>query len=882
MRYIFTGLVLFFSNIIVAQQGTNGQMPNGSLYGKVIDSITGKPIDAATIRLFQAKMDSATQTPKNVLVTGALASANGNFRVEGIPAMGQYKLEISGIGHKTYSRPFSFIDRKTLANSAKDMSALLGALDKDLGNIRLAPDIETLSNVTVTASKPAVQLGIDRKIYNVENNLTSAGGTATDVLKNVPSVNVDIDGNISVRNASPQIFVDGRPTTLTLDQIPADQIASVEVITNPSAKYDASGGTAGILNIVLKKTRTVGYNGSLRAGVDERGRYNFGGNINVRQGKFNVFANLGYNQRKTISDGTTERSTFLNDTTINLRQTDRAVGDGRFLFSRAGFDYFLDNRNTLTLSGMIVDGKFENFSNSNILIDTVTGTNNIQSKILRTADANFQFNMKGGAVGFVHNFPKNNHQLTIDGQYNKSRNENVNLITNNNYLLSNGPLTGTSRQQQNGNGGNERVNAQMDYTNPLSDKSKLEAGVRFNQTKTSSENIYNLVGAGNVLIPQPLLSSKFNYADQVYAGYATFSSKIGQKFGYQLGLRMESSDYKGTVYNTVRSGSSTKDTVSHFSISYPVSFFPSIFLSQELPNDQQLQLNYSRRINRPGFFQLFPFVDYSDSLNLSRGNPNLKPEFTNSLELSYSKNFDRTNNLILSVYYKNTTGLITRYQSQETNPLTNQLVIVNTYMNANSSFVGGFEAVAKNAPAKWWDITSNINIYTSKINIDDPSITTAGQMYSWFAKINNTFKLPKNFTLQLSGDYNSKTVLAPGGSGASSGGGGGRGGFGGNVSGNAQGYSMPTYGVDVALKYEFLKNKAASVTLTGSDIFKTRVNDVYTSAGFFNQHQYRVRDQQFFSINFSYRFGKFDASLLKRKNLKAEQESMQGGMQGMP
>ncbi|MCH5719975.1 TonB-dependent receptor plug domain-containing protein [Niabella hibiscisoli] len=143
--------------------------------------------------------------------------------------------------------------------------------------------MEVLSGVTVTASKPAVQLGIDRKIYNVENNLTSAGGTATDVLKNVPSVNVDIDGNISVRNASPQIFVDGRPTTLTLDQIPADQIASVEVITNPSAKYDASGGTAGILNIVLKKTRTVGYNGSLRAGIDQRGRYNFGGNLNVRQ-----------------------------------------------------------------------------------------------------------------------------------------------------------------------------------------------------------------------------------------------------------------------------------------------------------------------------------------------------------------------------------------------------------------------------------------------------------------------------------------------------------------------------------------------------------------------------------------------------------------------
>lgn len=890
-KYIFIGLALIFSLSAMAQQGGNGQMPTGTIYGKVVDSATGKGIDAATVKLFQIKMparsgtdgDSVTKT-QDTLVAGALAAANGDFRVTNIPAMGQYKLVISGIGHKQYTRSFSFIDRKMMAGGMKDMNALLSALDKDLGNIKLATDVEVLSTVTVTGTKPSVQLGIDRKIYNVENNLTSAGGSATDVLKTVPSVNVDIDGNVSIRNASPQIFVDGRPTTLTLDQIPADQISSVEVITNPSAKFDASGGTAGILNIVLKKSRTVGYNGSLRAGIDQRGKYNFGGNINVRQGKFNVFANVGYNQRKTISDGTTDRMTFLrNDTTVNLHQTDRAIGNGRFLFARAGFDYFLDNRNTITLSGMTVDGKFANNTNSNITVDTTVGSlNSLQAFIKRNTDANFQFHMKGAAVGFVHNFPKSGHQLTMDGQYNKSKNENLNLISNNNYRNNGGPLTGSSTQQQNGNGSNERMNAQVDYTNPLTDKTKLEAGARFNQTKTSSQNIYNLVGAGNVLIPQPLLSSKFNYTDQISAAYATFSSKIGEKFGYQVGLRMESSNYKGTVYSsTRRTGGAIVDTISNFSISYPVSLFPSVFLSQELPNSQQLQLNYSRRINRPGFFQLFPFVDYSDSLNLSRGNPNLKPEFTNSLELSYSKNFDRTNNLILSVYYKNTNGLITRYQVEETNPVTNRPVWVNTYINANSSFVGGFEAVAKNTIAKWWDITSNLNIYTSKINIDDPAIQTADQLYSWFGKINNTFKLPANFTFQLTADYNSKTVLSPGGS-SSSGGGGGRGGFGGNVSGNAQGYSKRTYGVDVALKYEFLKNKTASVTLSGNDIFKTRVSDIYTSTGSFNQHQYRVRDQQFFSINFAYRFGKFDASLLKRKNLRAEQESMQGGMQGMP
>jgi len=790
--------------------------------------------------------------------------------------MGQYKLIISGIGRKKITKQFSFIDRTKLSGNTKDMSALLSALDRDLGNFRLAQDAQTLSGVTVSASKPTVQLGIDRKIYNVENNLVSAGGSATDLLKTVPSVNVDIDGNVSIRNTSPQIFVDGRPTTLTLDQIPADQISSVEVITNPSAKFDASGGTAGILNIVLKKTRTVGYNGSIRAGIDQRGKYNFGGSINIRQGKFNVFANIGYNQRKSISDGTTDRSTFLNDTTINLHQTDKGIGNGRFLFSRAGFDYFLDNRNTLTISGMMVDGSFKNNTNSDISIDSlVAGSNNLRSQMHRNSDADFHFNMKGAGIGFVHNFPQTGHQWTFDGQFNKSKNDNINLLSNSRNNMVN------SVQQQAGNGSNQRINIQTDYSNPISDKAKLEAGMKFSQRNTFSDNIYSMVGAGNVLIPQPLLSSKFEYKDQVYAAYTTFSSKIGEKFGYQIGLRLESSDYTGTVNSHIRRNGSIKDTVTNFSIKYPVSLFPSLFLSQELGNEQQLQLNYSRRINRPGFFQLFPFIDYSDSLNLSRGNPNLNPEFTNSLELSYSKNFDKLNNLILSVYYKNTSGLITRYQSPEINPNNNLPILVNTYINANSSFVGGFEAVSKNAPTKWWDITSNLNIYTSKIKIDDPSISTANQLYSWFGKINNTFKLPKNFSVQLTGDYNSKTVLPPGGTGSGSNGGG-RGGFGGNVSGNAQGYTMPSYGFDLAVKYEFLKNKAASVTLSGNDLFKTRVSDVYTSTGYINQHQVRRRDQQFFSLNFSYRFGKFDASLLKRKNMRAEQEGMQGGMQGMP
>ncbi|HEY4156204.1 MAG TPA: outer membrane beta-barrel family protein, partial [Puia sp.] len=292
-------------------------------------------------------------------------------------------------------------------------------------------------------------------------------------------------------------------------------------------------------------------------------------------------------------------------------------------------------------------------------------------------------------------------------------------------------------------------------------------------------------------------------------------------------------------------------------------------------DNDELQVNYTRRVDRPNFFQLFPYTDYSDSLNLNKGNPNLKPQFTNSLELNYEKNYGN-NSFLASVYYKYTTDLITRYQNKEINPITDSLVLINTFINASSSYVGGLELTARNNVTPWWELTSNLNLFTSKIFTDD-SIETAPANYSWFAKINNSFKLPKNFTLQLSGNYTSKTVLPPGGSSGQ----GGRG-WGPTVSGNAQGYSKPTGSVDAALKFEFLKNKAASLTLSIDDIFKTRQYDVFINSAYSNQEAYRIRDPQFVRLQFHYRFGKFDTSLFKRKNNRnGDQDNMpQNGVEG--
>jgi len=855
---LFSMIMVFsFSQMPGGMQrnGQQGQMPTGRFYGKIVD-IANKGIEAVSVVLVTTKMDTATKKPKEVIVGGMLTTSTGDFSVENVPLMGKYKLKISGIGYKQIEKQvgFEMPNRNSMSNN--DPSAMLGALDKDLGNLKLEVDNQVLGTVTVTASKPLLQLGVDRKVFNVEKNIVSAGGTAVDVMKNVPSVNVDIDGNVTLRNAAPQIFVDGRPTNMTVDQIPADAIESVEIITNPSAKFDASGGTAGILNIVMKKNKRVGYSGNLRTNIDSRGKVGLGADINVRQNKINVFASANINQRKSIGEGSVARTT-LGMRPNNSLQQDKSVMEGMFGFGRIGFDYFIDNRNTVTFTQSFMKANMDPNAYSYIYTDsTSNGTYDDLQK--RETNSDNHFRNTSSQISFKHNFPKAGHEWTVDATYNKGKNENDALINSNYYNLPGEAFTHTYIQQQLGNGNNENLILQTDYSNPLSDKSKFELGARASIRKTTSgTGIYAVDNSFKVL--DTLQSIEFDSKDQVYATYATYTNRF-KKLGYQVGLRAESSVYEGN------------NKGQKFNTDYPISLFPSLFLSQKINDNTDLQLNYSRRINRPGFWQLFPFVDISDSLNISHGNPALKPEFTNSIELTYSKTFKNRDNFIASVYFKNTNNLITRYLQPEYVKAYDSVMPVSTYINANKSYVTGLELIGKNKITKFWDLTSNLNLFTSKIDLDnqpDPD-----QFPSYFIKINNNIRLPKNFSLQVSGDYQSKIISSPGGNAGGRGGGGYGGGMGGMFGGGAlsaaQGYIRPNYGVDAAIRFEFLKEKKASISLNVNDIFKTRKYDSYTETAFFIQDSQRWRDAQMFRLNFNWRFGKFDANLFKRKDTKAE------------
>ncbi|MBT9483217.1 MAG: TonB-dependent receptor [Sediminibacterium sp.] len=842
----------------------------GHFYGKIVDSKTNKGIEGVTVQLRGNRFDTVSKKMKEAILGTIITKANGDFSFENLSLFGNFKLNATALAYKTVDQTISFgIKMPSGGANGGNMQQMLGMADKDLGNIKMEEDATNLGNVTVTAStKPQFELGIDRKIFNVDKNLMSSGQTATELMRNIPALNVDIDGNVTLRNAAPTLFIDGRPTTITLDQIPSDIIDRVELITNPSAKFDASGGNAGILNIVLKKNKKVGYNGGLRMGVDSRGRFNGGGDINIRQNKLNFTGSGVLNQRKSISEGITDRNNTL-AVPSNIYNLQNSTNQGYFGFFRGGLDYFVDNRNTLSITANFNRGQFDNDQTQRV-DSTIKGIKSSYSNIGTQSTSNFR--NVGTQLSYKHNFMKNGHNISSDYNYNKSSNDNLSNINNYTYNMD-GTQKGTPILQRGiGEGSTTNHTFQIDYENPLTEDKKFEAGgrvaIRDFNNKLDQFRFNSLTGQYQLV---PLISSRYKYTDAVYAAYSTYSFRVN-KWSYQLGLRAESSNYTGTLLNSNGADSAT------FSVKFPLSLFPSAFITYKIDEKQDFQINYSRRVNRPNFFQLMPFPDYSDPQNINVGNAGLSPEFTNSFEMSWNNAYKKGANFLATAFYKHSTNLITRYVYRDANALIpGDSAFFSTFINANSARSFGLELTNKMSLTPWWEMTVNLNIFNSRINATVPGQPDLVQeQWSWFTKMNNTFKVAKGLSIQLSGDYQAKTVLPQ------SGGGGGRGGmmWGGGPQSGAQGFNLPRYGFDLAIRKEFTwkKGRSGNLTLSMNDIFRTQLFQSYSESSFFNQTSQRRRDPQVLRLNFSYRFGKFDASLFKRKNTKADQS---GGMDMM-
>ncbi|HVU95345.1 MAG TPA: TonB-dependent receptor [Puia sp.] len=816
--------------------GPGASANSGHLYGKLVDS-AGKGIGRASVLILKVSVD-ATGKRKEMLVKGLTTQGNGDFSAEDLPVGVPLKLKATAVGYSEWDQ---------------EITLRAPSIEKDLGSLRLMSKAKELEQVVVTASKPAMSVDMDKKVFNVSKDIVSAGGSGLDVLKNVPSINVDIDGNISLRGGSPQIFVDGKPTLLTLDQIPADAIESVEVITNPSAKYDASGGGAGILNIVLKKNRKSGYNGSVRGGADSYGGVNGGASLNVRENKFNISADINARAMRDRTTGSLVRTDYSTSPTTFLNEHQLDTNRGHAIFGRLGLDYFLTNKATLSLTGFMVHFGMNSTSNLAFSTDSLYSSWKVNQLSAEEIGSSRSFNGRGVTLGFKQLFAKEKEEWTADASYFSGNADNHSDYTTN-YFAAGNPSSLSSSQLQKiiGGGNDHNIVLQTDFTDPLTPHTTLETGLRAAlQGRRNINNNYNFNTDSGDYVLAPSAASNYKSENNVYAAYATLASTIGN-FSYKAGLRVESSNYHGTLLNSGQG----------FSNQYPLSLFPSLFLGQKLGDGQELQLSYTRRVNRPNFFQLVPYTDSSNRLNITRGNPDLVPEFTQSLELSYLKTFSRNSTLLASVYYKHTDHLITGYI--ETDSSGGTTTLINTFINAESSYSLGGELTAQLPVTRWWDLSANVNAYQSKINVAASDALAPQALWSWFGKLNTNFRLPSNWSLQLSGMYQSKSNLP--------------------VSTNSnqpgppqmnqsasQGYIKPFYEADIAVKKGLLNNKL-SLMLSWNDIFRSRKQDQYTYSTYLTQEYSRLRNPQVVRLGITYNFGKVDASLFKRKNNNIQSE----------
>ncbi|MFL5752495.1 MAG: outer membrane beta-barrel protein, partial [Bacteroidia bacterium] len=649
VKHIFLFFLLFPSSAIMMAQFPTGGAPGGSkggfsmpnigrLYGKIQDAKTKEPVEFASVALFVFDKDS--------VLAGVLAKSNGDFSLDNLPAMGAFRLKISFIGYKP-------IEQKIFINPQK--------IEQDLGNIKLEPDEALLNEVTITGEKSTFTMSIDRKIYNVDKDISVRGGTALDVMKNVPSVNVDVDGNATLRNSATQIYVDGRPTALTLAQIPADQIDRVEVITNPSVKFDA-GTTGGILNIVMKKNTKPGYNGMVMGGIGSSNsdaspnRYNGMGNFNIKENPFNFSLMYNYNTQQNLSKGFTKRTDRSNGVDYgNYEQNNLTDMSNTFQFGRLAIDYYVNNRNTLTLSENIVSGKFNTLDKQdftqNYSIAALPGYFGNKVNDQRSGFTNYTTQLQ-----YKRTYPKQGQEWTADLNHNYTSSAFENHFNTDRFDLASGNAYSSYTDRQIIKGGTEasQFTFQTDYVNPINEYTKIEFGARSYYKKSS-----NVSNASYMITPETEVKDSFNsnhYSidDMVNAAYINYTGKKWG-IGYQAGLRFEQSYYAGTI----------TDKNQHFSYSYPSgsgnimkSLFPGIYLSKKFQHNQEVQMNFSRKINRPNFFQLMPYIMFADLKNIRIGNPQLTPEFINKAEINYNVIKGKTN-FLSSGYFNYTESPIT-------------------------------------------------------------------------------------------------------------------------------------------------------------------------------------------------------------------------------
>ena len=734
--FIIIAILTTSSSAIYAQPNNTGIVK-----GVVQDAATQAPLGYATISLFSVK-DSA-------LVTGGITDDAGIFAIPA--ASGTYYALIEFISYQTIS-----IDNIEINPKQRNF---------DLGIVKLQAAAQNLGEVEVRAEKSSTQIMLDKRVFNVGKDLANTGGSAENILDNVPSVTVDVEGNVSLRgNENVRILIDGRPSGLVglgntngLRQIPANMIDRVEVITNPSSRYEAEG-TAGIINIILKKDRRKGINGAVEIsggynGVQKYMPRNFSGtpinygasvNLNYRRKDFNFFINTGINFNKWNGGGGVYQE-FYNDSTTNITQQSRRHFRGGYSGNvRLGADYYITEKDVLTTSFLYRYTDRDNYTEV-AYEDFVNNLNTPIGTTLRTDDENERDPNIEYVLSYKKQFQKKGRKLTADVRF-QDNTETEGSDLNEYFNLSEFPdatFANLVAQQRANNVEGERVFiAQADYVHPFKEKGKFELGYRGSWRVIKNEYLVEDLDDNGEWQRIQSVSNDFNYDENIQAAYANVGDKINQ-FSYQLGLRYEYSFISTKLLQTNEINER----------SYPLPFFPSVFLSYDLPKSNSVQLSYSRRLRRPRFRELNPFFSFTDARNRYGGNPNLDPEFTHAFELNHVKYWDKFT-ITSSVYYRKTFGAVDRIRRVEDLVENGDTLTVTITQPENLAERDeyGFELTFNASPYKWWRVDGSFNFYRSLTDGSNIGDDLYADNISWITRLTSRFTVMKT-DIQLRFNY---------------------------------------------------------------------------------------------------------------------------------
>ncbi|MDF0715453.1 outer membrane beta-barrel family protein [Muricauda sp. 334s03] len=783
----------------------------GVVNGKVVDNTTNQPVAYAAIVI---KSEDGSKT-----ITGGITTEDGSFEIKKLPD-GTFIFEVQFIGFKTYSQKLVITK---------------GKRNLDLGTVTLEEETKELEGVEVVAERTTIEQRVDRKVINVGKDLTTAGASASDIMNNIPSVNVDSQtGDITLRgNSNVRVMVDGKlsnvPVAQLLKQIPSTAIKSIELITNPSAKYNPEG-MSGIINIVLHKNANIGFNGNVNIGLTKgiEAKFNSSIDLNYRNGKFNFYGNYGNNIGKWVNDGSILR---LEE---NSRQKFDFFNNNKSHLYKLGVDFYLNDKNTISFftNQNIFEG--EGTGNTEVLYFNDPSRNVTQLFLDDSNNRSEQYNFD-----YKLDFNKEGHNIELEVDHNQFESEqdadfrSIGASTYPDYL----DFVDTERTQ---------TTANLDYVNPLDSISKLELGLQSRNFETNVD--YSSTGqsfnSNGDLVPTP--STKFVYDMDIYSAYATFGQSY-EKWSYQMGVRIEDVQVKADT-NAVRA----------FTDKY-TEIYPSAFVTYKPNEKDQLQLSYSRRVDRPGLQQVNPIREFATPLISSFGNPNLVPQFTSSYEANYTKRI-KNGSITGGIFYRRISDEINRAIYVDRLDLNKTIL---THDNFDKTSAYGVELSTNYRPAKWWNINGSFDMFsqtqrglTETLNTTDPNPSEEDIVEqkvkvdntAWNLRMNNSFTVTKKLTLQAFGFYRGRNK---------------------SIQFNAK----PMYFVNMGARYSFAEGKG-TLSFNYNDIFNTmrfafEGSYPYAQEGSFNWESNNVY------VGLSYRFGSGKNRAKQRK--RRDSNTKQGG-----